>query len=73
MHVQHVDPGGPVENVGREQEGRVVVGALVAGGVDVALHLEAAIRSHSAGDGVRAHQLCVAVEPQGGLAVGVVS
>jgi hypothetical protein len=64
-HVQHVHAPLLVERVGRPQEGRVVVGALVAGGVHVALDLEAAHRALRARLAVLPHQLRVAGEALG--------
>ena len=75
-HVQDDHPALEVADVGGEQQGRVVVGALVALLVDVAVHLEAADRAERGQLGrrraVRPHQLGVAGEPLGGTAAVVV-
>ena len=62
-HVEHVHAALGVKEVGRVHQRCVVVGAVVAGRVDVALDLEAAHGAHGARLAVRAHQLGVAREP----------
>ena len=64
-HVQHVHAALLVERVGGPHEGRVVVGALMAGGVHVALDLEAAHRALRVRLAVLPHQLRVAGEALG--------
>ena len=72
-HVEHVDAALGVEEVRRVHQRGVVVGAVVAGRVDVALDLEAARRCPwRLGLRVRAHQLGVAGEALGGPAALVV-
>ena len=76
-HVQDDDPALDVTDVGREEQRRVVVGALVAGVVDVAVDLEPADRAEGRDlvDGlaaVRTDQFGVAGEALGGPSAVVV-